>query len=54
MIPDEGDASVDDLVATEPFIEAVKAFNDAQTQRTFWADEKRKIRVPAREAECAA
>jgi hypothetical protein len=42
------DASVDDLDATKVFRAAVDAFNEAQTTRTFWADMKRRIRVPTR------
>lgn len=44
------DASVDDLDATEAFCAAVEAFNTAQTTQTYWADVKRKIRVPVAEA----
>ena len=40
------EASVDDLEGVEAFYQAVKAFNDAQTSRTYWGDSKRKIRVP--------
>jgi len=40
------DASIDDLDAVEPFIAAVKAFNDAQRCQTWFGDSKRKIRVP--------
>ena len=41
------DADVDDLNGVDAFFAAVKAFNEAQTTRTYWADETRKIRVPA-------
>lgn len=40
------DASVDDLAGVDEFIAACKAFNDAQTCKTYWGDPKRKIRVP--------
>lgn len=40
------DASVDDLVGVDALLEAVKVFNEAQTQQSWWADTKRKIRVP--------
>ncbi|MEO1169647.1 MAG: hypothetical protein AAFW97_13145 [Pseudomonadota bacterium] len=40
------DASVDDLNEVEAFHEAVAAFNEAQTARSYWPDETRKIRVP--------
>lgn len=42
------DASVDDLDGVDALCAAVNAFNEAQTTKTYWADEKRKIRVPAR------
>lgn len=45
------DAGVDDLVGVDAFYEAVKAFNEAQTTRTYWADMKRRIRVPAQAIE---
>lgn len=45
------DASVDDLAATDAFVAAVKAFNDAQTQQSWFGDVKRKIRVPAQAIE---
>lgn len=41
------DASTDDLDAAAAFCEAVDAFNKAQTTKSYWPDEKRKIRVPA-------
>ncbi len=41
------DASVDDLDGVDALCAAIDAFNKAQTTRTYWADEKRKIRVPA-------
>lgn len=40
------DASVDDLEGVEAFNAAVEAFNVAQKTKTWWGDEKRKIRVP--------
>lgn len=39
------DASIDDLDAVDPFIEAVKAFNEAQTCQSWFGDSKRKINV---------
>lgn len=39
------DASVDDMDAVEPFYEAVKAFNAAQTTQSWFGDDKRKINV---------
>lgn len=45
------DASTDDLDATEPFYEAVDAFNKAQTTRSYFGDDKRKIRVPKRDSD---
>jgi hypothetical protein len=42
------DASVDDLDATAEFEEAVKRFNEAQTTRSYWPDENKRIAVPAR------
>lgn len=47
------DASVDDLDGTEAFRAAVETFNAAQTTQTYWADVKRKIRVPAQGIEAA-
>lgn len=41
------DASIDDMDGVVEFFKAVDAFNEAQTTRSFWADESRKIRVPA-------
>lgn len=41
------DASVDDLDGVNEFYAAVEKFNDAQKAVTYWADEKRKIKVPA-------
>lgn len=40
------DAGEDDLVGTVELAAAIKRFNEAQTTPTYWADEKRKIRVP--------
>lgn len=42
------DADVDDLVGVDALYEAVKAFNEAQTQQSWYPDSKRKIRVPAK------
>lgn len=39
------DASVDDLDAVEPFMAAVKAFNEAQRTQSWFGDDKRKINV---------
>jgi hypothetical protein len=39
------DASVNDLDGVVAFEAAVAAFNEAQTCRSFWPDETRKIRV---------
>lgn len=39
------DASPDDLNGTVELEVAIKAFNEVQTAATYWADEKRKIRV---------
>lgn len=47
------DASVDDLDGVDAFMEAVKAFNDAQRTQSWWGDSKRKIRVPAQGIEAA-
>jgi hypothetical protein len=44
------DASTDDMADVDAFYAAVKAFNDAQTQQSWFGDVKRKIKVPAREA----
>ena len=41
------DASVDDLDEVAPFLEAVRAFNDAQKTQSWWGDSKRKINVAA-------
>lgn len=41
------DASTDDMDGVTEFYAAVKVFNEAQKTRSFWADESRKIRVPA-------
>lgn len=39
------DASTDDLDAVGPFMEAVKAFNEAQRCQSWFGDDKRKINV---------
>jgi hypothetical protein len=41
------DASADDLEGADAFIAAVKAFNEAQKQQSWFGDNKRKICVPA-------
>lgn len=41
------DASTDDMDGVDAFYEAVKVFNEAQTTRSYFGDDKRKIRVPA-------
>jgi len=43
------EADMDDLDGVEEFYAAAKAFNEAQTTPSFFGDNKRKIRVPARE-----
>lgn len=43
------DASTDDLDGVVEFEAAVKAFNEAQKMQSWFGDNKRKIRVPARE-----
>lgn len=45
------DASVDDLVGVDELCAAIEAFNTAQSTKTYWADETRKIRVPAQAGE---
>lgn len=45
------DASIDDLEGVDAFMAAVAAFNEAQTQQTWFGDNKRKIRVPAQAIE---
>jgi hypothetical protein len=40
------DASVDDLDGVEPFLAAVRAFNEAQQCQSWFGDDKRKIRIP--------
>lgn len=42
------DASIDDMKGVEEFCAAVKAFNQAQDCPSYFGDDKRKIRVPAR------
>ena len=39
------DASTDDLDGVEEFLAAVDVFNKIQSTASYWADEKRKIRV---------
>ena len=48
-LPDDmhEDVSVDDLDATDAFVTAVAAFNEAQRCQSWFGDVKRKIRVPA-------
>lgn len=41
------DASTDDLDAVDAFYAAVEAFNKAQKTRSWWGDDKRKIKVPS-------
>lgn len=45
------DASVDDMDGVDEFYAAVKAFNDAQKCQSWFGDDKRKIRVPARDSD---